>query len=244
MQVSSSGVEAACRSAIPRNNVASIIKDTDASPEAEPELNGIVTAATERGHEAEIINLTSFNTIEEHIAAMGDVIFYRTSKLTPGLREGFLGRTLFLRMLQDKIIINGKLMEWPHLTYKLVQQKLISSRTDLNTIPTWHYRSREELQKAIQQKVLSYPFIQKPLLGAKGHGVELIGSAKELDELLPENVASVVYQPFIKNSGDFRILMLGGVFMGAILRRSQEGSVLNNISQGGSAEVVHDRDLL
>jgi len=221
-----------------------IIKNLDYSPQAEPELLDVVTEAESRGHEAEIINLNGFNSIEEQIEQAGDVIFYRTSGLTPGLREGFLGRTLFLRLLQDKVIINSKLMEWPHLTYKLVQQKLVAAKTDLNTIPTWHFRSVEELHKAIGSGTLSFPLIQKPLLGAKGNGVKLIENKESLAGELPSQIESVVYQPYIQNSGDFRIIMLGGVFMGAILRRSPDGSVLNNISQGAEAEVVRDRKLL
>ena len=221
----------------------SIIKNLAVSPEAEPELADVVTEAERRGHAAEIINLTSFNGIDETIDQMGDVIFYRTSSLTPGLREGFIGRTLFMRLAREKVIINRGLMQWPHLTYKLVQQKLVASHTKLNTIPTWHYRYKKDLLQAVADGVLQYPFVEKPILGAKGTGVRLIETPDDLADT-PDETSRFVYQPNIKNDGDFRILMLGGVFHGAIYRRAQSGQFLNNISQGAGAEMVTDRQLL
>ncbi len=92
---------------------------------------------------------------------------------------------------------------------------------------------------ALQEKTLRFPFIIKPNKGSKGEGVALIHDLHEIDRS-NKPLKDLVFQNFIKNSGDYRVFILGGRVLGIIKRTAKEGGFLNNISQGGAAEVITD----
>ncbi len=174
----------------------------------------------------------------------GDVAMWRS-----GIKKNDLKKRKDLaHALREKgvFLIDEIALINPSIEDKQYQYDLIKGHTAIATIPSWAFINKEELEQIIQEKKLSFPLIQKPRNGARGENIFLI---QNLDEItLPNNeFSSVLFQPFIKNSGDFRILSVGGIVVEMMKRIGQNGSHLNNVSQGGSTELVKDiklRELL
>lgn len=85
----------------------------------------------------------------------------------------------------------------------------------------------------------AFPFIMKDKSGTRGQGNFLVKSEAMMDDLAatyPDR--TFILQEYIPNDGDFRILVIGGKAKMAIRRQAVAGSHLNNLSQGGSAELV------
>ena len=72
-------------------------------------------------------------------------------------------------------------------------------------------------------KLNTIPFVGKPMRGSMGRGVELLYS-KHI--LRPD----YIYQPYIPNDGDWRIVVIGGKAVSSIKRKGK--GFLNNLAQG------------
>lgn len=174
------------------------------------------------------------------LSAFGDIVIWRSSSLgtTPARQE------LMQKIMSSRILINTCLAIHPEATDKLFQQKYVEKHAlNVNTIKTFTYESKDGLVADIKNGALSFPFIQKPARGSKGKDVELISNESDLENRLT-NIEKNVYQNFIKNSGDYRIFVLGGKVLGVIKRIAKDGSFLNNISKGGTAIQITDRDIV
>ncbi len=171
---------------------------------------------------------------------LGDIVLWRSSSLGVGPE-----RSKMMGAIQKKsLLINRCLVTFPHATEKAFQQEYIKQQApSIPHIPTFRFDSKKALIDSVDAGTLRYPFIQKPNRGSKGQGVELIKNREDLDCSFNQEKEQV-YQNFIKNSGDYRVLVLGGRILGAIKRTSQNGGFLNNISQGGIAEAVTDPKVL
>ena len=171
---------------------------------------------------------------------LGEVVLWRSSSLGVGKE-----RLKMMGMILEKhILINRCLMRLPHATEKAFQQSYVQEKT--KTIPcisTFQFSTQEAVEEALREGILRYPFIQKPDKGSKGQGVELITDKKDLERVFTSERPQV-YQNFIRNSGDYRVLVLGGRMLGAIKRTATEGNFLNNISKGGVAKEVTDPQVL
>ena len=178
--------------------------------------------------EVSIINFNNLNNIKKSISELGDVVFWRSSNLDITTQ-----RTAILESISQKIIINRGILTYPFVTHKLYQQKVIETKSGLPYIPTYTFKSKEEILEYIEKGILKFPFIQKPNLGAKGNSVKLINNVEEIisDK---EKIKKQVYQNFIKNDGDYRVFMIGGRMVGVVKRVGGEDTILNNISKGGS----------
>jgi RimK family alpha-L-glutamate ligase len=176
----------------------------------------------------------------EKLPDFGDFVLWRSSSL--GASEERL--TVMQTILKETTLINRCLAVLPRATEKSFQQEYAQEKTKfLKGIPTFTFTSLLDLKMAIETEVLSYPFIQKPNKGSKGEGVELIQNEDELLSAV-QDIEQQVYQNFIQNNGDYRVFILGGRMLGAIKRTAADGGFLNNISKGGSGEVVTDQKIL
>lgn len=172
---------------------------------------------------------------------LGDVIFWRSSSLN---KES--GRATFLNILdkKGKIIINRSIIEYPSIIYKQFQQEhiKINSKT-INTIPTFTFLDKNDLFEAINKNKLVFPFIKKPNLGSKGEGIKLIKKIDDIDLLNEREISESVFQNFIKNNGDYRVLVIGGKPIEVIKRVGEKESFLNNVSMGGETLLVEDKNM-
>lgn len=97
---------------------------------------------------------------------------------------------------------------------KYTQYQIIKN-AGINHIPT--YTSEEILTTDF------IPFVSKPRRGSMGKGVELLYTKHILS---PDNI----YQPPIRNDGDWRIIVIGNKVISSIKRRGK--GFLNNLAQG------------
>lgn len=91
--------------------------------------------------------------------------------------------------------------------------------------------------------VLSFPVIAKDPTASRGRKNYLVKDKESLEKILKAN-APLMHQEFIKNdSSDVRVIMAGGQPVFAMRRASDGDSHLNNISAGGSAEMLDLKSL-
>ena len=119
---------------------------------------------------------------------------------------------------------------------------MVAKQGKVMTIPTWRFETEAAWQEAISGNDLPFPMIQKPKGGILGKDVFYLKSAKEIKDL--DNIKRYVFQTFIPNDGDFRVIMIGGKMIGAMKRVPAEGKITNNIGQGGSGHTVTDKQEL
>lgn len=96
--------------------------------------------------------------------------------------------------------------------------------------------SNKQIEKAIE--VFDFPLILKNSTGFQGKEVYLCETKKETEKIYEKyNNKHLIVQPYIENSGDLRLLVIGDEVVGAIKRSSDKSiDFRNNASQGGKVE--------
>lgn len=94
------------------------------------------------------------------------------------------------------------------------------------------------IEKLVEEN-FKYPIVLKQS-GSKGEKVWLCKNRQELDEKINELAGAdetklILFQEYIENFYDIRVIVHYGKIMSAIARKSNDG-FYNNLSQGGSAE--------
>lgn len=198
----------------------------------------LMDSAARLGYEAEIVDTNSFQDVRRAADRLGDVSIWRSATASSTILKA-----IFLAAAHDKLILNQHLAQQPFASYKLYQQSLVERYTSLKTIPTLQYATRAHVLDAVKQGQLTYPFIQKPNLGSQGFGVSVIQRASDLARI-PDPAVKYIYQPFVPNKYDYRLMVVGGVMLGAIKRIRRPRTLLNNIAQGASPRAVIETVIL
>ncbi|MBI3983689.1 ATP-dependent zinc protease [Candidatus Microgenomates bacterium] len=196
-------------------------------------VESIVGAAERAKLEVEVVNFRQLVDLEAAQKTLGNVVYWRASGLDIKSERAAAGR-----LLRGKFVINQAIFDQPYITHKFYQQVVVRAAKQVNTIPTHRFRQIATLKAAIKQGTLSYPFVAKPNLGARGEGVMLIKQATDLKRL--GELKQLIFQNYIPNKGDWRALVLGGRVLGIIKRTAQPGQFLNNVAQGGRARGEND----
>lgn len=98
------------------------------------------------------------------------------------------------------------------------------------------------------QEQVGFPCVLKVVTGSHGAGVYLCNTAKEFEDL-SELISSLdfknsmIVQEYVQFSEgrDIRVIVIGGRVVGAMLRKSTDGSFKANISRGGEG-IAYDVD--
>ena len=204
------------------------------------ETEQVIQTAGERGIDLDFFCIDSVEGLESVREEMGDIIYWRSAGVNRYERQAFL-KSLQEESAGKRHIVNSGNVQNCNIIYKTVQQEIVADASVCEGIPTFTFGGKEELLAATAE-TLQYPFICKPNYGARGEGVRLIKDESDITDDI--NYEKSIFQPFIKNTGDYRILVIGGNAIGAIKRVGQEGSVTNNISQGGVGLHVTDTEEL
>ncbi len=211
------------------------------------ELKQLQNEAKKLSIDLEVIDISTLDSIPNQI---GDTVIWRSSSITisdskKNHEQAIEDRKLAMQNIMNRAtLINRCSSIFPYAREKFFQQKHVSEKLPfINCIPTFQFQTKDEIIQAIENKILHLPFITKPNIGSKGNGVILIRNIYNLEQC-EKNFSEMVFQNFIKNSGDYRVFILGGKAIGVIKRIAKNGGFLNNISQGGSAETVTDTKIL
>lgn len=106
-------------------------------------------------------------------------------------------------------------------------------------IPTFLYEDKNEILKWIKEWEIKYPFIMKVSWWRRWKNVHLIDK-KNIKKMCEwKKIWSYIFQNFIKNDWDFRVLMLWEKVLW-IIKRYNKDSYLNNISTGWKWFAIKD----
>ncbi len=181
----------------------------------------------------------STTRVTEGLINPGDVIYWRSAKLEENYPSADQ-RTVFLLEAKHRgaYIINPSLINRPYLTFKSVQQAYIKNYFShlINFIPTYLVADERELYLLIKKGWLNYPFIAKLNKGAQGKGSYLITRQDEIKQL--SDLKAYIFQNFIPNDGDYRVMVVGGVAVAMMKRVRTKHPFLNNAAQGGEVYPV------
>ena len=168
-------------------------------------------------------------TIHNHDLSSFDLVYFRHFEKNSG------NQTLVCQYCIDKSI--------PLIDSIFSQQKLWTnyksfdylqlSKIGISVIPSYLV-SKNNIQ-LIEDK-LSYPIVSKINDGSKGEGVHLCSNSQELHQLLTNYQTPMIVQPYIENTGDLRLFVIGDNVIAAIKRINQDPTEFrNNVSLGGKA---------
>jgi len=101
------------------------------------------------------------------------------------------------------------------------------------------------------EKQVGFPCVLKVVTGSHGAGVYLCENAKQFEDLSElisslDSKTSMIIQEYISSSRgrDLRVIVIGGRVVGAMQRKSTDGSFKANISRGGQGEAYDVDDEL
>ncbi len=185
----------------------------------------VTKAALRRKVDVRVVDFKTTRELAKQVSMLGDVVFWRASSLDIRSERASLGV-----LLGDRHVINKTIFDTPYVAFKCYQQTTVSKLSGVNTIPTYRFRDASQVVLAIKKGTLKLPFIAKPNLGAHGFHVFLIRNETDLAQI--PDFSLFVFQNFIPNTGDWRVIILGGRAIGVIRRSAQGKSHLNNIAKG------------
>ncbi len=199
----------------------------------------LLKSAKKVGFQASIEDIEPSDIPDKMADKLGDIVIWRNSSL-----DNLSERTALRGYLKNKIVVNDSLFRLPTAAHKYFQQKYLKSykATAKWSIPTYRIKDIAGLKEQIAKGRLEYPFIAKPNFGAEGRDVLLIRSSKDFANI--KNPRDSIFQNFIPNDGDWRVIVVGGTPLGAMKRIAAKGSHLNNISQGATAVLETDDSTL
>ena len=117
----------------------------------------------------------------------------------------------------------------------------------ISNVPTGPFVAsidKSRIIEKVQESGMRFPLIVKSASASRGDNNYLVKDAQDLKLTLNQAPMKIfIAQPFIRNDGDYRLLVMSGEVKLAIHRKAVSDSHLNNTSQGGTAEIV-DLELL
>jgi glutathione synthase/RimK-type ligase-like ATP-grasp enzyme len=171
------------------------------------EVEQLMTSCKTHSVEVDVVD---FPTLDEAISfdGWGDIVIWRNSSL-----DTSIGRTVLFNNLQQrgKLLINPGQAEYPFVKDKFFQQTRVyeyikqNKKQDMHAIPTYAFKSIKDFEAACKNGKLQFPCIEKPSCGALGNGVRKISQIEDI-----VSVEGNIYQNFIENDGDYRVICLGG----------------------------------
>ncbi len=204
--------------------------------------NDLKSAAKKRGLDASIRTITTLDLLDKKLSAeLGDAVVWRSSDLD--LKSE---RPSMEPILRNKIVVSDGLIRSPMLYLKYFQQQLLFNDpvTSKWSIPTFRFKQKAQLKKAIADGMLKLPIIVKPNAGSRGEGISLLKQLSDISDI--EHINDYVFQSFIPNDGDWRVVVIGGSPVAVVLRRGakEDGQFVNNISKGAKASEETDPEVL
>jgi RimK family alpha-L-glutamate ligase len=99
----------------------------------------------------------------------------------------------------------------------------------------------EKVVLALRKASFKFPLVVKESGGGLGGQVWKLGNYESLKKFLKNKKnANFIYQPFIENDGDFRVLVISGKSLGIMKRSAQKREWRNNFALGGKIEAYRD----
>lgn len=196
-------------------------------------------SAKKHGFSTKIVNLNPRKDLNSQLKFNNSAVVWRSSSLDIRSEKAAAARLIE----QDNHLLNRISLNNPYTSYKYYQQSVIAENMPEYAIPTVRPRSLSDLEDAINRGVVNFPIIAKPNYGTKGKNIVLLESKTDLSKF-DKKYKDYIFQTYIPNKGDWRVLVLNGSVLGVMHRSAKPGSIVNNISQGGMAAAESNTAIL
>jgi RimK family alpha-L-glutamate ligase len=133
-----------------------------------------------------------------------------------------------------------------HPYYNKFSQAYIFADNGVAAIPTLHLcdNKKQKIAEIFAATNFDFPIVAKESYGGQGNKVWKIENQAELEEFIKDrrNV-NVIFQPFVENNADYRVIVVGGECLGIMKRSAKEGEWKNNFSLGGEVAKHDDEEM-
>lgn len=152
---------------------------------------------------------------------------------------------IILKILRDKKIVATNrdfLLEYPY--YNKFTQQYIFNDQRIASIETVHLTDNlfSKVFTVLKKHKLEFPLVVKKSRGGMGNSVWKIENRKALADFLKDKRnTSLIFQRYIKNRQDFRVVIVGGRSLGIMKRKAKKGQWKNNFALGGKIEKYTDK---
>lgn len=208
--------------------------------------NRLVEAATERGHEALVLDHLRCSLVNEY---NNPRIFYNGKEMLEvdaiipriGASVTFFGTAVVRQFEMMNVVCVNSSIAIVRSRDKLRSMQIFS-RHDIG-IPRTIFASHPKDIDNLLREIGGAPLVIKLLEGTQGIGVVLAETrkaAKSVIEAFHGLNADILIQEFIKEAAgsDIRAFVIDGKVVGAMKRQGAEGEFRSNLHRGGSAEVI------
>jgi|GEM_PF-1026415 len=191
------------------------------------------------------LDLTSFNASIIDIPSYTIVRKRNQNKRIPIKLSHELN--ILLKELQKRNILTLNLqfmLNYPY--YNKFTQAYIFSKFNIPSISTIHLTDNkyEKIQKVLKNNNFNYPLVVKESNGGMGNGVWKLNNFFELKKFFRKTRnRNFIIQQYLKNAGDYRVLVCGNKVLGIMKRIAQKGEWKNNFSLGGKIENYEDANM-
>lgn len=213
------------------------------APQNTFQINSLISEAIKRNHQIERlqlapIELTNYKN-DKTIGKLSkyDLVYFRNG--TDLVTKMILGKELIERGIP---FINSGYYLNPLLSDKKYQS-FVTSQNGILTPKSLSLKIIDSDTFEYIKETLGIPFILKPTHGAKGFGVEIIKNEQEFNKLPREDLHKFLFQEYIENDGDYRVIVVNHKAVGTFKRIPPTDDFRANISQGGKGELVEDSKL-
>jgi RimK family alpha-L-glutamate ligase len=154
---------------------------------------------------------------------------------------------ILLNTLCEKNISSANrdfMLKYPY--YNKFTQSQIFSSSNIPAIPTLHLADNklDKVLGALRIAKFKFPLVVKESDGGLGENVWKLNNKKELEAFVEiRRNMNLIYQPFMKNDGDFRVLVIRGKSMGIMKRKAKGKEWRNNFALGGIIEKYEDKKM-
>jgi len=142
-------------------------------------------------------------------------------------------------------VINGEFI-LKNQYYNKFTQALIFSEHKIPSIPTVHFADNnpQKMPALLRKANFNFPLVVKESFGGMGKDVWKMKNKKELTAFFEQKRnTNYVIQPYVKNDGDYRVLIIGGKSLGIMKRKARKGEWKNNFALGGKIEAYKDKKM-
>lgn len=186
-----------------------------------------------RGVGAETVAISINNLDSGDVAALRrislkDVVFLLSTELPSFRLPDLVGH------VNCRYFVNAKPFRCETIGDKRYQQDAVARVAPQYAIETHSIGS-------VDGAKLQYPVLVKPPDGTCGRGVRLL---ENVEDFRCSRQSSLIVQPFIRNDGDWRVVVIDGKAVSAIKRVGRIGQVTNNIATGSYAIAERDPAVL
>jgi RimK family alpha-L-glutamate ligase len=133
-----------------------------------------------------------------------------------------------------------------HPYYNKFSQTYIFESNGVASIPTVHLSDNKEkkILEIFAKTGFVFPLVAKESYGARGSKVWKIFNQPELKAFIEgRRNLNVVFQPFVENEADYRVIVVGGKCLGVMKRTAKDGEWKNNFSLGGDVAKHEDEKM-